>query len=45
MKRRWRDRCGLRMVADAQAGGLLLERLARERVVRYVMIVARKTTM
>ena len=44
MKRRWRDRCGLRMVADAQVGGLLLERLARVGVVRYIMIVARKKT-
>ena len=45
MKRRWRDHCGLRMVADAQAGGLLLERLASARIVRYVMIVARKKTI
>jgi SAM-dependent methyltransferase len=40
--RRWRDRIGLRMVSDAQAGGLHLERLAREGAVQYVMIVARK---
>jgi SAM-dependent methyltransferase len=41
-RRRWRDRLGLRMVTDAQIGGLLLERLTRERAVLYTMIVARK---
>lgn len=41
-KRRWRDRIGLGLVSDAQAGGLLLERLAREGAVQYAMIVARK---
>jgi SAM-dependent methyltransferase len=40
--RRWRDRIGLRLVSDAQAGGLLLERLTRNGASRYVMIVARK---
>ena len=41
-KRRWRDRVGLKMVSDAQEGGLLLERLTREGAVRYAMIVATK---
>lgn len=41
-KRRWRDRLGLRSVGDAEIGGLLLERLGREGVVRYAMITARK---
>ncbi len=40
--RRWRDLVGLKLVSDAQAGGLLLERLAREGAVQYAMIVARK---
>jgi len=41
-RRRWRDLLGLRMVADAQVGGLLLERLTREGASRYMMIIARK---
>jgi len=41
-RRRWRDLVGLRMVADAQIGGLLLERLTREGASQYAMIVARK---
>ena len=41
-KRRWRDLVGLKLVSDAQAGGLLLERLTREGAVQYAMIVARK---
>ena len=41
-RRRWRDRLGLRRVGEAEAGGLLLERLGRARAVRYVMIAARK---
>jgi hypothetical protein len=41
-RRRWRDRLGLRLVSDAQAGGLLLERLTREGASRYTMIIARK---
>jgi hypothetical protein len=41
-RRRWRDRLGLRMVGDAQMGGLLLERLTLQVASRYVMIVARK---
>ena len=41
-RRRWRDRLGLRLVSDAQAGGLLLERLSRAGASRYTMIVARK---
>jgi SAM-dependent methyltransferase len=41
-RRRWRDPLGLRLVGDAQIGGLLLERLSRERAVLYTMIVARK---
>jgi SAM-dependent methyltransferase len=41
-RRRWRDRFGLRLVSDAQAGGLLLERLSREGASRYTMMVARK---
>lgn len=41
-RRRWRDRLGLRLVSDAQAGGLLLERLTRAGASRYTMIVARK---
>jgi SAM-dependent methyltransferase len=40
--RRWRDRIGLRLVAEAQHGGLMLERLTRERIVEHRMIVARK---
>lgn len=40
--RRWRDRVGLKMVSDAQAGGLHLERLVREGAVRHVMIAAQK---
>ena len=35
-------RIGLKLVSDAQAGGLLLERLAREGAVQYAIIVARK---
>ena len=41
-RRRWRDFLGLRRVGEAETGGLLLERLGRERVVRYMMIRARK---
>jgi SAM-dependent methyltransferase len=41
-RRRWRDRFGLRRVGEAEIGGLLLERLGRERAVRYMMIRARK---
>jgi SAM-dependent methyltransferase len=41
-RRRWRDRLGLRRVGEAETGGLLLERLGRERAVRYMMIRARK---
>ena len=41
-RRRWRDLLGLRRVGEAETGGLLLERLGREGVVRYTMIVARK---
>ncbi|MGZ5866095.1 MAG: SAM-dependent methyltransferase [Xanthobacteraceae bacterium] len=40
-RRRWRDRLGLRRVGEAETGGLLLERLGRERMVSYVMIVVR----
>ena len=40
-KRRYRDRIGLKLVSDAQEGGLLLERLAREGAIQHVMIVAR----
>lgn len=42
-KRRWRDRIGLRMVTEAQVGGLMLERLTRERIVEHRMIVAERT--
>jgi SAM-dependent methyltransferase len=41
-RRRWRDFFGLRRVGEAEIGGLLLERLSRERAVRYTMITARK---
>jgi SAM-dependent methyltransferase len=41
-RRRWMTPLGLRLVTDAQIGGLHLERLTRERAVRYVMIIARK---
>jgi SAM-dependent methyltransferase len=41
-RRRWRDRLGLRLVSDAQTGGLLLERLSLQGAARYTMIVARK---
>jgi hypothetical protein len=41
-RRRWRDHLGLRRVGEAEIGGLLLERLGRERAVRYTMMVARK---
>lgn len=41
-KRVWRDRLGLKLVSDAQQGGLHLERLLREGAIRYVMIVATK---
>ncbi len=41
-RRRWRDRFGLRHVGEAEIGGLLLERLGRQRAVRYTMMVARK---
>jgi len=41
-RRRWRDRLGLKRIGEAETGGLLLERLGREGIVPYVMIVARK---
>jgi SAM-dependent methyltransferase len=41
-RRRWRDLLGLRRIGEAEIGGLLLERLGRERAVRYMMIRARK---
>jgi SAM-dependent methyltransferase len=41
-RRRWRDRLGLRRIGEAEIGGLLLEKLCREGVVRYRMICARK---
>lgn len=41
-RRRWRDLVGLRRIGEAETGGLLLERLGRERAVAYTMIVARK---
>jgi SAM-dependent methyltransferase len=41
-KRRWRDRIGLKLVSDAQSGGLHLERLNAAAAVRYMMLVARK---
>jgi SAM-dependent methyltransferase len=41
-RRRWRDRLGLRRIGEAEIGGLLLERLGRERAVRYMMIRAVK---
>jgi SAM-dependent methyltransferase len=41
-RRRWRDRLGLRRVGEAETGGLLLERLGRAGVVRYMMISARR---
>jgi SAM-dependent methyltransferase len=41
-RRRWRDRLGLSLVSDAQAGGLILERLTRQGASRYTMIAARK---
>jgi SAM-dependent methyltransferase len=40
--RRWRHLLGLRMVSDAQKGGLLLERLTLAGATRYVMMVARR---
>ena len=40
--RRWRDRIGLRLVGDAQEGGLRLERLTGARVVRHMLIAGRK---
>jgi SAM-dependent methyltransferase len=39
---RWRDRIGLKLVSDAQRGGLHLERLLAARAVEYRMLVARK---
>lgn len=39
-RRRW---FGLRRIGEAEIGGLLLERLGRERAVDYTMIVARKS--
>lgn len=39
----WRSYAGLQSVTDAELGGLVLERLGREGLVRYQMIVARKT--
>lgn len=41
-RRVWRDALGLKLVSDAQEGGLRLERLTREGAVKYTMIVARK---
>lgn len=41
-KRSWRDTLGLKLVSDAQEGGLRLEHLTREGAVAYQMIVARK---
>ncbi len=41
-RRRLRDAIGLRMVGDAQLGGLLLERLTATGGSRYVMLLARK---
>jgi SAM-dependent methyltransferase len=41
-RRRWRDRLGLRSIGEAEIGGLILENLGRERVVRYTLIHARK---
>lgn len=41
-RRRWRDLLGLRRIGEAEIGGLLLERLGRERAVRYMMLIARK---
>lgn len=41
-RRRWRNLLGLRMVSDAQKGGLLLERLTLAGASRYVMMIARK---
>lgn len=41
-RRRWMRPFGLGLVTDAQIGGLHLERLTRERAVRYMMIVAEK---
>ena len=41
-RRRWRDRFGLRHIGEAEIGGLLLERLGRERAVRYTLMIARK---
>jgi SAM-dependent methyltransferase len=39
---RWRNLLGLRMVSDAQKGGLLLERLTLAGASRYIMMIARK---
>ncbi len=41
-RRRWMTPLGMRLVTDAQIGGLHLERLTREKAVRYVMIIAQK---
>lgn len=41
-RRRWRDGFGLRRIGEAEIGGLLLEKLGRDQVVRYTMIRARK---
>ena len=41
-RRRWRDWLGLRRIGEAEIGGLLLERLSRERVITYNFILARK---
>ena len=41
-RRRWLGPLGMGMVADAQVGGLVLELLSRDGVVRYTMIVARR---
>ena len=41
-RRRWRDLLGLRRIGEAEIGGLLLEKLIRERVVSYRLIVGRK---
>ena len=43
-RRRWMTPLGMRLVTDAQIGGLHLERLTRERAVRYVMIIGQKSS-
>ena len=41
-RRHWRDMVGLRMVSEAQKGGLILERLTVAGASRYIMMTARK---